>query len=113
MTQSLDLGVHPATKVSYAGFHTLCQAFGRADQMGQATLPQAFPGLIDTIAITDQDPRPVANELPNRGLGAVRMDLKVGYGRIGHDPQPLPITVQEPRRLVNVVHYRGASDLAD
>jgi hypothetical protein len=44
------------------------------------------------------------NELRKRGGGTVRVDLKVGHCRIGHDPQPLPSTVQEPRRLVNIVH---------
>src|SRR5689334_5081254 len=74
MTQPLSLGVHSCTKASHAGFHTLCQAFGRADEMGQAALPEPFPGLIEPIAITDQDTRPVNNELHQGCLGAVGVD---------------------------------------
>jgi hypothetical protein len=55
MTQPLELGVHPPTKARHTSFHTLSQSFGRADEMSQAALPEAFPGLIDTIAITDQE----------------------------------------------------------
>src|SRR5262245_52790906 len=81
--------------------------------MRQAALPQPYPGLIDTIAISDEDPSPVMNELRKRGGGTVCVDLKVGHCRIGHDPPPLPIPVQEPRRLVNVVHEGGTSHLAN
>src|SRR5262245_30295930 len=97
LTQSLSLGVHPATQMSYAGVPTLCQSCGRTDQLGPATLPEAFPGLIAPIALTDQATRPVANELHNRCLGAVGVELNVSHGRMGHAPQPRPSTVQEPR----------------
>jgi hypothetical protein len=45
MTEPLELGVDPLTKASHVCFHTLCQSFGRAEQMRQAALPQALPGL--------------------------------------------------------------------
>src|SRR5262245_39723307 len=61
MTQPLELGVYSCAKARYAGVHTLCHSFRRADQMGQATLPEACPSLIDTIAITHQDTPPIAN----------------------------------------------------
>jgi hypothetical protein len=86
MTQPLEFGVHPPTKASHAGIYTLCQSLGCADQMCSTALPQACPGLLDSIAITDQDPSPVANELYKRCFGAGGMDLKVGHARIGHDP---------------------------
>ena len=39
------LDMHPRTKASHASFDTLCQSFGRVDQMRHAALSQAFPGL--------------------------------------------------------------------
>ena len=91
MTQPLEFSVHPPTKVRHAGFDTLCQAFGCADQMRSATLPQAFPVLIDTIPITDQDPFPVANELYKRRFGTVRRlseALWLTSGRISSSSRP-------------------------
>src|SRR5689334_6818427 len=102
MTQPLSLGVHPCTTASHAGFHTLCQAFGCADEMGQVALPEPFPGLIEPRAITDQDTSPVVNKLDKCHFGTGRVYLKVCHVRVRHDPQPLPITMHEPRRLVNV-----------
>jgi hypothetical protein len=49
MTQPLALTVHPSTTARHTGFDTLCQAFGYADQMRSATLPQAFPVLIHRV----------------------------------------------------------------
>src|SRR6516225_6666861 len=112
MTQPLELGVDPPTTARHTDFHTLCESFRRADEMRYAALPEAFPGLIDTLAITDQHTSSVMHELRTGGCGTVWVELKVGHCRSRHAPQPLPITRQEPRRLVNVVHPRGGRHLA-
>jgi hypothetical protein len=87
MPPPVSLGGHPPTTASHAGFHPLCQSFGRADQRRHAALPQACPGVLDTIAITDQETRPVANELRQRGVGTMRVSLTVGHLRMRHAPQ--------------------------
>ena len=92
-TEPLERGVYPPTKASHTGFHTLCEPCRRADELRSAALPQPFPVLRDTIAITDQDPAPVMHERCARGFGAGGVSLKVGHCRMRHAPQPLPITV--------------------
>src|SRR5690242_11562939 len=113
MTQPLQLGVYPTTEASYTRFHTLCQPFGRTDQMRQAALPEPFPVLIDPIAITHEDTCPVTNELRKRAFRTMRMHLKVGHCWVRHHPQPVPITVHQPRGFINVVDQGSARDLAN
>jgi hypothetical protein len=114
MTQPLPLSVHALSKASNPSLEVLSQPLGRADEMSEAALLQYISVLIDHRAITDQDPRPVTNELHKRGLRALGMDLEGGHLRLGHHPQPMAITVEESRGLVNVVHreVRATSPMA-
>src|ERR671924_814164 len=68
-----------------------------------------MPGVIEPIPVTDEDAPPVANELHERRLGAGGVYLEIGHRRIRHHPEPMPIAVQEPRGLVNVVHRSSPS----
>jgi hypothetical protein len=49
-TQPLELGVHPPPEARHPCLDTLCQSLGCTDQLRQAALPEAFPGLRDTIS---------------------------------------------------------------
>src|SRR5262249_5316720 len=74
MTQPLQLSVHALSKASNPSLEVFSQPLGRADEMSEAALPKALPGLRDQRAITDQEPRPVTNELHKRGLRAMGME---------------------------------------
>src|SRR5262245_59877236 len=113
MAQPLEFSVHACTTVSNAGFQTLCQPFGRADEMRQATLPEPLPGLIDEVPITDEDACPVRNELRKCCFGAGWVYLEVGDARIRHHPQPAPVPIGQPRGLVNIIDEGYARHLSN
>ena len=71
--------------------------------MRQAALPEAFPGLIDTIAITDQDTRPVTNELRKRGFGTVRVQSSSGIP-VTVDRRITPPTAASERSMIVSCH---------
>jgi hypothetical protein len=73
MTQPLERSLPPPTTTSQASLETLCQAWDRTDEMRQVALPQAFPGLRETIAFADEAPSPVRNELRKCGFKTIGM----------------------------------------
>src|SRR5262245_46636960 len=93
MTQPLELSVYSYTKASHACLHTLCQPFGRAHQMRQATLSESLPVPIDEVPIADEDAIPIPNELRKCSFGAVGVYLEVGDVRIRYHPHPAPVTL--------------------
>lgn len=113
MTQPLQLGAHAVSTSSNPPLQVLSQSLGRADQVGQAALPEPRPMLIDPIAITDQDTRPIANARHKRGLGAGGMYLAIRHQGMHYHPQPLPITMRQPGGLVNVMNGSSPCDCTD
>ena len=78
--------------------------------MGQTGLPLRHPGLIDAVAIADQDAIPVVDEGQERLFGAARVDAIEGGLWTGHDPEPLERAMAKPRRFINVIDRSVASD---
>lgn len=103
-TQPLERGVHAPPKATQACVETLCQSCGGADHLGSAALSSSYPRLTDSIAITDSHTSPGRKKLRKGNCGTVRVYLQGGHGRVCHAPQPLPLTMLEPRCLVHVVH---------
>jgi hypothetical protein len=81
--------------------------------MCQAALPETFPGLRATIAITDQKARPIPHKLCKRGFGTMPVELKGRHRWVRHHPQPVPVAMHQPRGLVKRVAQGGARDLAN
>ena len=78
--------------------------------MRQTGLALRHPGLIDTVAITDQDTVPIVNEGQERLGGATRIDaIESGLWR-GHDPEPLEVALTKPGRFINIAHWGLACD---
>ena len=62
VTQALELGQGALATGSKVRVGALCQAASPPDEMGQTGLSLGHPGLVNAIAIADQDTLPVINE---------------------------------------------------
>ena len=67
----------------------LRQAPSCPEEMRQACLALGHPVLVDPIAITDEEPGPILNEVGKGSFGALGMDHIEGHRLIRHDPQPV------------------------
>ena len=111
MTEALEFRQGPRPTGGQVRRRALRQAPGGPDEMRQARLALGHPGLVDPIAITDEEPGPLLNEGGKGGFGAVGMDHIEGDRLIRHDPQPVQRVGEIPRGFINVID-RGLAGLA-
>jgi hypothetical protein len=102
-TQPLELGVYSLAEARDTGVEMLSQPLRCTEEMGPAALAQSLPMLRDERPITDQDTHPIRHQWGKGSLGTVWMYLEIGHLRVRHPPQPVPVTLREPGRLVTIV----------
>jgi hypothetical protein len=110
MTQALEFGEGASAACSDIWGVSLGQAPSTSDEMGQTGLALGHPGLIDAIAITDEDAIPVVNEGQEGRLGTARVDTIEGRLWRGHDPEPLEMALTKPGWIIDVPHRGMAHD---
>ena len=103
MTEALEFRQRPCPTGSEIGGRALRQAPCRPDEMRQARLALRHPGLVDPVAITDEEPGPILDEGGKGGFGAVGVDHIERHGLIRHDPQPVQRVREQPRGFINVI----------
>jgi hypothetical protein len=103
MTQALEFGERPYPTGSHVGGRALRQTPCGPDEMRQAYLALGDPGLIDPIAVTDEDARPVVDERGKGFFGASWMDHVERHGLTGHHPQPVQRVGEKPRGFIKII----------
>jgi hypothetical protein len=110
VTQALPLGQGPLAARSDMRVGALCEATSAPDEMGQTGLALRRPGLLDTVAITDQETVPIVNECRARRGGATRIDAIAGGLWSGQAPEPREVTPTNPGRVIDIAHGGLAGD---
>lgn len=103
--QSLEFLSHPFPAGGNLWIGALRKTFGSSDEMTQAVLPQVDPFAVNPVVVTDEYPRPGADQFLKGLPGSVRMDHKEGGYGTGHYPKPIEFPAVVPRRLVDVIHF--------
>ena len=80
-----------------------CQPSRRTDEMGQAGLSGLHSALVYSIAITDQQPCPILDQLGKRFFGEVPMDQGESDPFTRHHPEPLQDIPTEAGGFINIV----------
>ena len=111
MTQALEFCQRPSPAGGHVGGRALRQTPRGPDEMRQARLALGDPGLVDPIAVTDEDASPVVDERGEGFFGASWMDHGEGHGLTGHPPQPVQRVGAKPRGFINIID-RSAAGLA-
>src|SRR5262252_300165 len=74
MTEALEFRQSPRAAGSQIRMRALRQAPRCPDEMRQACLALGHPGLVDPIAITDEEPGPIINQVSKGSFGALGVD---------------------------------------
>jgi hypothetical protein len=82
-------------------------SLGCTDQVGQVCLPMFDPGLLHTVAVTDQTPLPVVDEGRKGCFRPGRLNHIEGDGVTGHHPQSVQGPGERPGRLIDLAEHVG------
>jgi len=86
----------------------LGQPSGRADQMRPTRLTMRHPVLIHAVALADQHPLPIVNQIAQGVFGTVGMNQIQRHRVRSHCPQPLQHVLAIPRRFIEaLVGFQG------